>query len=133
MQQRRSTVQSDLGRLYHGRKTVKGKRRPASVYFIKPVPGLFTESQGVTPAEYKLERESEGNFENLLNFDPSKVSSDPEQAEIETAIIFGDEDSLKKMKQNGRMGMTNFVPIIRDIDESKFNQEQKELLEKYRK
>ena len=133
MQQRRSTVQSDLGRLYHGRKTVKGKRRPASIYFIKLAPGLFTEPQGVTLAEYKLERESEGNFENLLNFDPSEVSTDPNQAQIETAIMFGDEVLLKNVKGNRGLGITKFTKMLDDIDESGFNQEQKELLAKFRK
>ena len=128
-----TTIQSDIGHLYKKRKSVKGKRIGASIYFIKLAPGLFTEAQDMNLAQYNLEYESEGNFENLLNFDPDEVSSDPERAEIETAIMLCDEDSLKKMKQNGRMGMTNFVPIIREIDESKFNQEQKELLAKFRK
>ena len=126
------TVQSDLEHLYQKRTTVKRKRRPASIGFIKLAPGLFTEAQGMNLAQYNLEHESEGNFENLLNFDPNLVSSDPERAEIETAIMLCDEVSLKKMKQNGRMGMTNFVPIIREIDESKLNQEQKKLLAKFR-
>lgn len=128
-----STVQSDLVHLYQKRTTVKGKRRPASIYFIKFAPGLFTEAQGMNLAQYNLEHESEGNFENLLNFDPSKVSSDPNQAQIETAIVFCDEDSLKDVKGNRGIGIMKFKKMLGDINESELNQEQKELLAKYRK
>ena len=128
-----STAQSDIGHLYQKRKTVNNKKRPASIYFIKLAPGLFTEPQGMNPAQYNLEHESEGNFENLINFDPSKVSSDLNQAQIETAIMFCDEDSLKDVKGNRGIGIMKFKKMLGDIDESELNQEQKKLLAKFRK
>lgn len=128
-----STVQSDLEHLYQKRTTVKGKRRPANIGFIELATGLFTEAQGMHPAQYNLEHESEGNFENLLNFDPGKVSSDPNQAQIETAIMFCDEDSLKKMEKCGYIPIMKFKKMLGDIDESELNQEQKELLAKLKK
>ena len=128
-----STVQSDLEHLYQKRTTVKGKRRPANIGFIELATGLFTEAQGMNPAQYNLEHESEGNLENLLNFDPGKVSSDPNQAQIETAIMFCDEDSLKKMEKCGYIPIMKFRKMLGDIDESELNQEQKELLAKLKK
>ena len=71
----------------------------------------------------------EGNFKNLLKFDPEKVNSDPDYAEIETAIWFCDEHALK----NSSIAIMRRQKIYHSIDESKLNEAQQKLLKKLKK
>ncbi|MGV2831349.1 primase-like DNA-binding domain-containing protein [Myxosarcina sp. GI1(2024)] len=128
-----NTVQSELRHLYLKRTTIKGKRRPASIGYIKVVEGLFSQASYYGSVGYCSEHESEGNLKNLLKFDPSKVDSDPDLAEIETAILFYDEVVLKSIHERRRTQKPKLRKIYETIDESKLNEAQKELLAQARK
>ncbi|MEM8828961.1 MAG: PriCT-2 domain-containing protein [Cyanobacteria bacterium P01_G01_bin.19] len=77
-----TSIQSDLRHLYQKRKTVNNEKRPSCLMYIKMQSDLFTEANVHIPMEYKSEHESEDNFKKLLEFDPERVDSDPDHAEI---------------------------------------------------
>ena len=125
-----STIKSELNHLHLKKTTIKGKPRPSSLGYVKIAPGLFPEVGGYNKSiEYRSEYEVEGNFKNLLRFDPEKVNSDPDYAEIETAIWLCDEHALKKSS----IAVMRRRKIYDSIDESKLNEAQQKLLKKAKK
>lgn len=122
-----STIQSDLGHLHLKRTTIKGVRRPSSLGYIKLPKSLFIDNTNGF-VEYNSEYEIEGNLNNLLKFNPNQVSSDPDQAEIETAIMFYGEKYLKNIHGRVVIPIMKLREICEAIDESNFNEGQRELL-----
>jgi phage/plasmid-associated DNA primase len=130
-----STIKSDLEHLYLKRTTIKTVRRPSSLGYIQVPEGLFSETIGHSPAEYikyNSEHEIEGNLNNLLKFNPNQVNSDPNQAEIETAIMFYNEEYLKNIHSRCVIPIMKLRKIYKAIDESDLNEGQRELLVKMR-
>ena len=125
-----STIKSELNHLYLSRTTIKRKTRPSSLGYVK-IAGCIVKGVGpYASIEYNSELEGEGNFKDLLKFDPEKADRDPDYVKIETAILECDEDSLKKIRSSCSISPAKKKEIYDSIDESKLNKEQQKLWNK---
>ena len=126
-----STVKSELNHLYWPRTTIKGKTRPSSLRYIK-MNGSFNENGYRFQDEYRLKYESEGNFKDLLYFNPEEAIRDPDYVDVENAILECNEEILRKICERVKSGCSTEKrdQICDSINESKLSEEQQKFLEK---
>ena len=118
-------IKSELNHLHWPRTTIKGKPRPSSLGYIRT-------NGCVSDDTYHLEKESEGNFKDLLSFKSEEAIRDPDYVDVENAILEHDEDALRKIcgKVRSKASEEKRDQICNSIDESKLNKEQQKLLKK---